>query len=439
MKRPLSGSLEHIAPFALLRLVSATSPSGILEIGTDRGSLRLEVDRGRVRVPTDDEIRRAAHVLASHVGEFRFQPSEVERIEGGALSLSAFAEAAAGAGTRSDVDRLSAFDGVDAQPQVRDAEIHVLPAEEPENPLQDLVDDLETEAPGELLFATLGVVAQDPRPWRGSVEREWRQRGWRLELLPFAAEADLAGCDLLIVHHQQAAVRVGHESEWLNLIARASSADPPVPVVWAAPLGDSGWVHRLIDAGVAFLMPAPQGETGEAITRFMDGLTRVVDRQLQDRRGHLETGLPASISELVGALLSQSDPDEGVRSLLSLAAEKFSRGAVLIAGATAIRARAGFGYPLNREVTALPRGVGLLERVIRSGEAVLEIDPSSGSARGLAEVCGVDVLPAATALIPLGRFGAVAGVLVADRLGDDLPDLDDLVVLVGRLGGAVVP
>ena len=34
MRRTLSGSLEHLAPAALLRLVSATSPSGVLEIDT---------------------------------------------------------------------------------------------------------------------------------------------------------------------------------------------------------------------------------------------------------------------------------------------------------------------------------------------------------------------------------------------------------------------
>jgi hypothetical protein len=56
----------------------------------------------------------------------------------------------------------------------------------------------------------------------------------------------------------------------------------------------------------------------------------------------------------------------------------------------------------------------------------------------VAEVCGIAELPAQTALIPLGRFGSVSGVLVADRRGAGLPDLEELVVLAGRLGGAVV-
>jgi len=68
----------------------------------------------------------------------------------------------------------------------------------------------------------------------------------------------------------------------------------------------------------------------------------------------------------------------------------------------------------------------------------MAIDPDSGEVGGLAEVLGVGALPAATAVIPLGRSGGVAGVLVADRQGRELPDLDDLVLLAGRLGGAAV-
>jgi hypothetical protein len=105
---------------------------------------------------------------------------------------------------------------------------------------------------------------------------------------------------------------------------------------------------------------------------------------------------------------------------------------------TAIRSRAGFGYPLNRDRTALPRGFGFVEHVIRTGEALTAIDPDAGGVRHLSEVLGVSGLPAQTAIIPLGRSGGVAAVLVADREGDELPDLAALVHLAGRLGGAAV-
>jgi hypothetical protein len=104
---------------------------------------------------------------------------------------------------------------------------------------------------------------------------------------------------------------------------------------------------------------------------------------------------------------------------------------------TAIRCRAGFGYSLERSTAVLPRGIGLLERVIRSGEAFTTIEPGTGGGNHLAGILGVQDLPAATALIPLGRCGAVVGLLVADREGEELPDLADLVLLVGRLGGVV--
>lgn len=438
MKRPLSGSLEDIAPPALLRLVSATSPSGVLTIESDRGSLSLEIDHGRVRAPSTAELRRAGRVLGSRRGGFRFQPTEVERLQGSVMSLSDYAEAAAATGEGSAGGASSPAADLGSRPPRGEVEIHVLPAAAPEDPLRDLVAELETQANGELLFARLAVIAQDPRPWRGSLEREWRQRGWELELLPFAPDADLEGFDLVVVAHDQDAARSGQEARWLDLVRRVSGAQPPAPLVWVSPLVDAAWVHRLIDAGVAFLMPAPQGHAGETAVRFAAALTQVVDRQLQLRLQRPDPELSGSVSELVGALLSATDPDEGVRSLLLMAAEKFERGAVLMVGAKVCRSRAGFGFPLNRNLTELPRGDEILERVIRSGEAIMEIDPTSVSARRLAGVCGIEALSPATALIPLGRLGAVAGVLVADRRGGALPEIDELVVLAGRLGGAVV-
>ena len=99
---------------------------------------------------------------------------------------------------------------------------------------------------------------------------------------------------------------------------------------------------------------------------------------------------------------------------------------------TVLRCRAGFGYPLDPSTAALPRGIGLVEGVIRSGEAVTSIEPSAGG--HLAHALGIPSLPSATALIPIGRSGAVIGVLVADREGGRLGGIADFVMLVGRLG-----
>jgi hypothetical protein len=437
VKRVVSGTLEHLSPPVLLRLVSATSPSGVLEIETAEGSLRLEVDRGCVAMPPGAELERVGKVLGSRKGQFRFAPGEVRRLQGEVISLTAFAEAAGAAASNLEVDRLLELDFLELSMPPSRANIHVLPSEPPQDPLHDLLSDLEAEAPGDLLFAEIGVAAQDPRWWRGSLEREWLRRGWRIRFFSSPGAITLEGLDLLVIHHQRSAAWSGQEADWLDLIRRGTNMTPPVPVVWVAPLGDPMWVNQIIEAGVSFLMPAPLGEVGEATSGFADGLSRVVERQLQSQQRDGRPALPSGVSELVGALLSESDPDQGISSLLQLAAENFTRGAVLMAEDTAVRCRAGFGYPLDRAQMSVPRGFGLIERVIRSGEALTEIEPSASGERRLAGVLGVPELPQATAIIPLGRCGAVVGVLVADKEGGALPDLADLVLLVGRLGGAV--
>ena len=437
MRRPLSGSLEHLSPPALLRLVSATSPSGVLELETEVGSLRLEVKRGRVAVPTTEELENAGRILASCSGGFRFTPGHVGELEGDALTLTAFADAAGAAVSDLKLGSLLDGDFLESPPPSLETNLHILPSEALPNPLDDLLADLESGAPEELLVSQIGVVAQDPRWWKGSLERHWRRRGWKVCHFPALEEVDVDGLDLLVVHHQQGTVRVGREQAWLDLIASAEGAKPPVPVVWIAPLGDPEWIHRLIACGVSFLMPAPQGEGGEAVVRFGEDVSRVVGRQLGKPLQGGPAALPSDVAELVGALLSQSDPDQGVSSLLQLAARQFDRGAVLLAEETSIRCRAGFGYNLNREKTALPRGIGFLERVLRSGEALTGIDPEAGGFGHLAGILGVEALPAATAVLPLGCSGGVVGVLVADRNGEPLPDLGDLVLLAGRLGGAL--
>ncbi len=437
MRRALFGSLEHLAPPALLRLVSATSPSGVLEIETVEGLLRLEVERGRVAMPTKSDLEKAGKILDRRRGEFRFTPGGIQPVKGEVMSLTAFAEAAGAAASNLQMDLLLEDEFHDRSDLLPQAKIHVLPTQPLQNPLDELLSGLEAEAPGELLFAKVGVVTQDPRWWRGALEMDWRRRGWQIQQLGFSDPIDIEDLDLLVVHHQQGSARVGSEEDWLGLIRRASELQPPLPVVWVAPLGDPAWTHQLIEAGVSFLMPAPQGEAGEATIRFVESLSRVVDRQIQAQQREGHDPLPTGVSELVGALLSESDPDQGISSLLQLAAEHFTRGAVLMAEVTAIRCRAGFGYSLEGSTAVLPRGIGLIERVIRSGEAFTTIEPGASGSNRLAAVLGVSELPSATALIPLGRCGAVVGVLVADREGEELPDVADLVLLVGRLGGVV--
>lgn len=446
MKRILSGSLTHLAPPALMRLLSATATSGVLELVTDEGSFRMEIDHGWTAVPPSDQFENASRVLACSEGAFRFEPGEVSSIEGPSLSLGAFADAVR-SGLRDlenaqmtdvEVDRLVAGEITELAQSATLPNIHLLPSEPPMNPLDDLLEGLADQAPQELLFAQVGVVAPDPRIWRGVVENEWRRRGWEVRQIGMKDEIEPANLDLMVVHQAPDVSRGGNEEWWLDLVRRAREAEPPLPVVWASPLGNPSWVHELVVAGVSFLLPVPPGDGGEVQTRFIEDLTTVVDRLLRSQRPMSRPVLPAAVTELVDALLYEADSEQAVGVLLQLASNHLLRGAVLMVEETAIRCRAGFGYPLVRGTQALPRGLGILERVIRSSQPIIGIDSAAGGSHRLAEVLGLEELPSATAVVPLGAGASVTGLLVADREGEALPDLSELVVLAGRLGGVAL-
>jgi hypothetical protein len=442
----LTGSLRHLAPTVLVRLLSATSPSGVLELVTDVGSLRLEIFAGRVPVPTLEELRQAGRVLRCADGAFRFEPMEVSPLQGEALTLAAFAEAVQTVerglepSFASDVDLECLLSGeiVNLARPAQLANIHVLPEAPLEDPLHELLSDLEAIAPGELLLTQVVVVGQDPRLWRGSLESGWRRRGWQLKHYRSPAESRLDGLDVLILHQEHSLETYDQESGWLELVRRAAATEPPVPVIWIGRSTDLRWVQLLIEAGVGFVMPAPRGHSSDAIDRFSEALGQVVDRQLRLRQLLAQPPYPAAVCELVDTLLHGADSDRAVGSLLQLAAGDFLRGAVLMVEETAIRCRAGFGYPLNRNVTALPRGFGLLERAIRGAESIVGIDPDAGGARQLAVVLGVETLSQQTAVLPLGAGTSVGGLLVVDREGQPLPDLRDLALLACCLGGVAV-
>lgn len=446
MRRVLAGSLTHLAPAALLRLLSATAPSGVLELSTEAGDLRLETAHGKVVMPSPTELRRTGRILRSSSGSFRFAPSEVRPIEGRALTLNALADAAetteqAWQTVQSgdvDLERLFAGEILEMSRPAPAANIHVLPPQPVGNPLDELLTDLEESAPGELLLTQVGVVTRDPRIWRGTLASGWRRRGWELRVVNDASEVLVDSVDALLLHQEEAFDRVDVEDRWIALIRAAATASPSVPVVWVGRVRDPRWLHRLIDAGVAFVMPAPANPSTATIERFGADLAVVLDRQIATRQLLVSSRRPTTVYELVDTLLNGGDSDQAVGSLLQLASGQLRRGAVLMVEETAIRCRAGFGYPLNRKATALPRGIGLLERVVRSGKAAMGIEEGSGAALQLAKVLGLDRLPAETAIIPLGAGAAVVGLLVADREGEPLPELREITLLAGCLGGVVV-
>jgi len=446
VKRVLSGSLAHLAPSSLLRLLSATAPSGVLEISSEAGGLRLDITKGTTAAPDLDELRRIGRVLRAGSGSFRFEPRDVRPVNGETLSLVALVDAAeateraweAATGGDVEVERLLAGEVTELSRPAPVADIHVLPAQASGNPLDELLTELQATAPGELMLTEVAVVSKDPRIWRGSLASAWRRRGWELDVGRVAGEPDIDGVDAVILHQEEPLERAEEEHDWIRLVRLAGEATPPVPVVWVGHVRDRAWVHRLIEAGVSFLMPPPEHRSGPALERFATDLAVVLDRKLRTRQALASARRPATVYELVDTLLEKGDPEQAISSLLQLASAQLWRGAVLMVEETAIRCRAGYGYPLSRGSTALPRGIALLEGAVRSGEAILGIDPDAGGAAQLARVLGVGRLPAATAVIPLAAGVSVLGLLVADRDGAPLPELTEITLLACALGGVVV-
>ncbi len=444
MTRILSGSLRHLSPPALLQLVSATGASGTLELVTDAGVIQIDMVDGGVRMATERDLRVVARILESQDGSYRFSPligdaGETDVILDAADFLAAVQTVSKSRKTsfasEIDVDALIAGEVLDLSGAAGKPAIHVLPEAPPENPLDDLLEDLAETAPGELLMAQVGVVSHDPRPWRGSVDREWRRRGWQVRLFGVPTDVEPRDLDVLVVHQQLSITRTGREDDWLELVQRVRAEG--TPVIWVGPLGDPVWVCHLVDAGVNFLLPSVQAEGGEAGHRFFKALGTVVDRWLSHERvGRTEVDTPKAVTDLVDTLLHGVEADDALGSFLQLASSQLSRGAVFSVEGTSVRCRAGFGYPLGLGGGALPRGVGLLERMIRDGEGILEIDPSSGGALQLAKAVGLGKLPSQTVVLPLGTRVRVHGFLVGDREGEALPNMDDLSMLARRLGGA---
>lgn len=444
MRRKLSGSLAHLAPRTLLRLLAAAETTGVLELETASESLAVEIVNGLVERPEGRELKRVRRLLAAEEGRFRFEPRSTGPEPAYGVALASLLELSEASdppliqfASDLDVDKLLASE-VGAPGRATEPRIHQLSSTASENPLDDLLSELEETAPEELLFAQVGVVATDPRVWRGGIEKAWRRRGWKISLLSGPGDVRLPELDAMVIYHHLSVMRLGSEKKWLDLVEASGAGRPSVPVVWVGPLGDPVWVHRLIEAGVAFLMPAPQGDAGEPWTRFQDSITAVVARLLLQGEAREADRDRLAEQQLIEALLHGWEGERGVSVLLQVASGSLQRAAVLAAEETAVRCRAGFGYHLGRGGGALPRGVGLVERVIRLREPALTMDPESAAGVQLARVLGEEALPQNFAVLPLCVGPHAVGVLVGDRNGENLEDLDELALLARRMGGVIL-
>ncbi len=440
MSRVVKGRLEHLAASTVFSLLGATARSGVFELETVSGRYEFSVDRGRVALPDLELCRRLHRMLSSGAGTFQFSEGSVEAIDGDTVALTGLVEVVRARGERSPFASDLDFDellGDGTETPLRETKVVMLSEQALEDPIADLLTDLEAMDPDEVLVAPIGVIANDPRLWRNA-ELDWRKRGWQQRLLSTPSEVPLEEIDLLIIQHSLSTTRVGHEDDWIALIRRAAGRTPPVPVLWSGPLGDPIWVHRLVEAGVSFLLPAPSGLTGETASRYLHSVQRVTDRLLMQRGDTPTSERSSSLVQLMDALLSDSDPQGAVTAILQMAAVHFARGALLSVEDTAFRCRAGFGYSMSPGSGLLPRGVGLLERVVRSRRPVVGLDDaSSGGARQLGRLLGLETLEEETSIVPLLDGDLVAALLVGDRCGESqtVDELEEVILLGQRLGG----
>jgi len=436
-QKKLAGDLANLPLGQLLRLVEAAAATGRLTVESGAERVALSIVDGRAARPDALTLRSVSRLLRAGSGRFRLETDPEVVIEGAGVPLSVLEELAQNAGERA---ALSSDLGVDelieasliAEEPMEAPPIHHLPPIVSDDPLETLVEELRDAAPEDLDLAQIGVVAADPRLWRGPVEGRWRERGWELRLLP-GPDAPLDGVDLLVVHHQLSITRVGSEEDWLGLVQRARAPEAGVPVVWVGPMADSRWVARLVKAGVDFLLPPPTGDIGEPAERFHEVLAIVVER-LFERRRHEEGGLGEPLVELAEALFSGAAPEDAVAAVLQLSSRVLRRAGIVRVESTVFRCWAGFGYPLEGGVRVLPRGIAVLERVVRGQGPVTSIEDPGQGRRQLARLMGVEALPDATCVVPLEARGRTVALLVGDREGEPLDRLGEIVVLAPRLG-----
>ncbi len=369
--RAIVGRLADLSLPELLRLLAAASASGELALRNSHGDCQLRIASGMVEGVFSPPVLAAFH---RREGSFSFHPGPVPA-QADWQPMEEF------------LVRLARWPWV-SSPQAKDE-------------LSELRETLSEVAPVAATRRVL-VVAGDPRPYRG-MEVEWGKRGWEVEIAggpSWPVEKDF---DALVVHLPGSATLAGQGDLWLGILRKAQEQQPPVPVVWVGGLADSRLRHEAVQAGAAFLLPAPAGEVGEAARWFREDLTVVLERLLQKPlRGVASEG--GAFREFFLALHAETTPEETRASLLRLAAHSFSRGLLVAVGDEHLNVLGGFGFsPIPKR---LPRGIEVLERVITEGTRLEEQSVSQ-------EIPGIVGSGDALWVFPLRRREGTVGLLLA--------------------------
>ncbi len=381
--RAIVGRLSDLSLPELLRLLAAASASGELALRNGQGECQLRVASGMVEGVFAPPVLAAFH---RREGSFSFRPGPVP--------------------SELEWQPMEEF-------LVRLARLPWEASQQARDELSELRETLSEVAPVPATRRVL-VVAGDPRPYRG-LEVEWGKRGWELVVTGNPAWPTEESFDAVVVHLPGSATLAGQGDLWLAILRKAQEQEPPVPVVWVGGLADARLRHEAVQAGAAFLLPAPAGEVGEAARWFREDLTTVLERVLQ-KPATATAGEGWAFREFFLALHAETTPEETRASLLRLAAHSFSRGLLVGVAEAHLEVLGGFGFsPIPKR---LPRGLEVLEKVIAEGIR-LEGQSVSQGLEGL--VVGGDGLWA----FPLRRREGTVGLLLASgkQPGADLREL----------------
>lgn len=379
--RAIVGRLSDLSLPELLRLLVAASAAGELALRNSQGECQLRVASGMVEGVFAPPVLAAFH---RREGTFSFRPGPVP--------------------SELEWQPMEEF-------LVRLARLPWEASREAKDELSELRETLSEVAPVPATRRVL-VVAGDPRPYRG-LEVEWGKRGWELVVTGNPAWPTKESLDAVVVHLPGSATLAGQGDLWLAILRKAQEQVPPVPVVWVGGLADARLRHEAVQAGAAFLLPAPAGEVGEAARWFREDLTAVLERLLHRPA---TAGEGWAFREFFLALHAETTPEETRASLLRLAAHSFSRGLLVGVADEHLEVLGGFGFsPIPKR---LPRGLEVLEEVIAKG-VFLEGQSVSEGLGGL--VVGGDGLW----VFPLRRREGTVGLLLASGKQPDT-DLREL-------------
>lgn len=412
--RAIVGRLSDLGLRELFKLLASAEAEGRLRVETSAGNAELLVKAGEVSGPVTPPL---AVAYSTRGGSFTFRSEPVT-----------------GEGWAAADDFLLLIDALAGSEQLRDpARVGAASAGPPavRDPIGELRDSL-ADVPLPQALARLHVASADPRPYR-ALEAAWRHRGWVISLVQEPRWPDADAPDVVVAHLPSSGSLAGQGASWVDLVRRASSQMPPVPVLWVGGLADPELRHQAIVAGASFLLPAPMGEVGEAARWFRDEVTLVVERLLSQRTTATESAAEA-FRDYFLALHVDASPAELRASLLRVAATSFMRGVLLAVRPSGFEALGGFGLGRGAPVHT-PRGVAGLEQVVVARRQVRCQDLDAAERESLAAL-----LPGGCAvngeLLPLIAGTECVGVFVGDGLRRPGENTAALAMLLAR-GGAV--